>query len=82
MDRRPMSAAAVLDEHQLAPSWDCHTCGQPWPCPPAQTRLAEDYQNNRVGLRVYGAGLYAAALAARPEDDAGELYERILGWMP
>lgn len=81
-------AAAVLDKrldgdaHEPArPSWDCLRCEQPWPCPPARVQLSEAYSGNRIGLGMYLAGLYAAALAERPGDRPADLHERFVGWV-
>ncbi|MFG1914465.1 hypothetical protein [Micromonospora sp. NPDC048898] len=65
------------------PSWTCQACepGAYWPCAPAQNQIAEAYGSDRVGLAGYAGTLYYVAVAERPADDPGELYERIVGWV-
>lgn len=75
--------ARLADEHvPRRPQWECRTCqpGTSWPCPPARVRLAESYGRDRVGLSMYVGSLLFVATAERPGEDAGELYERIVGW--
>lgn len=89
---RTRQALRALDalEHRLGdqhmpqrPEWDCLSCepGTPWPCSPAQVRLAEAYRGDRVGLSMYAGQLLHAATQDRPDDDQRELHERIVGWI-
>jgi hypothetical protein len=35
------------------PSWDCLSCGLPWPCAQARGRLLAEYLYDPKGLRLY-----------------------------
>ncbi|WP_330438843.1 hypothetical protein OHB44_28130 [Micromonospora sp. NBC_00821] len=65
----------------LRPEWDCGTCEQDWPCPPAQVRLAEAYGRDRVGLAMYLGAVYAAAVNELPVTLTGETWVRFVGWV-
>ena len=80
-------AVEMLDErmdgdgHQPdRPGWDCRSCGQPWPCPPARVRLGEAYGRDRVGLGMYLGGLLFVAAAEIPAATPQELFERFVAW--
>ncbi|MGC4856164.1 flavin reductase [Micromonospora sp. DT4] len=83
---RGRRAAAALDRRldgqhtPRRPQWDCHTCGQAWPCAPARVRLAEAYGRDRIGLSMYCGSLHPVASEELPTAAPGELWERFVGW--
>jgi hypothetical protein len=66
------------------PSWDCRTCGQPWPCDAAKADLSAEYRVSPSALKIYLSALLFDALedltlqCKLPTD----LYERFLTWIP
>lgn len=62
------------------PEWTCQACGNPWPCSPARTRLAESYGRDRIGLSIYLTALLFAAVAEMPTTPVPELFERFVSW--
>jgi hypothetical protein len=64
------------------PSWNCKACGEPWPCPPAQKALSEEFAVFPTVLGLYLAGQYVDA--QRDFIERGErsfdLYTRIVSW--
>lgn len=62
------------------PSWDCATCGQPWPCPPALVELGERYATDPVALAVYMSTQLDHAVREMSTPDARDLYERFVAW--
>ena len=66
------------------PTWDCRTCGGPWPCANAKTGLATEFQRFPSVLAIYMAAqmhdalLDLTACGAPPPPD---LYERFLAWI-
>jgi hypothetical protein len=77
---------AVQDAEHLydRPSWDCRTCGDPWPCANAKASLAAEFQGFPSVLAIYLTAQMHDALidltvngAAAPSD----LYERFLAWI-
>ena len=70
----------ALRHPPLRPSWDCATCAQPWPCPPARVELGERYATDRIGLAVYVGMQLDHAARESPAADPGDLYERFVAW--
>lgn len=62
------------------PSWDCLSCRQPWPCPPARVQLGEAYGPDRAGLGMYLGALLFAAVAEMPTVSSGDLFDRFIAW--
>lgn len=62
------------------PSWDCDTCGDPWPCTPAKDRLRAEYEGASVALIAYMSNHHLAAAEELPDATDDELYPRFLGW--
>ncbi|MFB9234071.1 hypothetical protein ACFFWC_00745 [Plantactinospora siamensis] len=85
-----VSAAAtpkVPPEHlPLRPLWLCRACGQPWPCGRAKLALLTCYQDSRLNLLIYLAGLLHEAiddlhrLHPSTTGDVRDLFDRFLGW--
>jgi hypothetical protein len=77
---RPLVTMVIwMSDHEPdRPSWDCDTCGKPWPCDPAREHLAAYL--GRVALAVH--------MWQRLEDAAGDLrtvaaldlFTRFLSW--
>jgi hypothetical protein len=72
-----------LPEH---PSFDCSTCGEPWPCAPAKVELSEEYLGDVISLAMYLSQHMAEAVDAAVRDrrwrQVDNLYDRFLGWVP
>ncbi|MFU8851375.1 hypothetical protein ACNAW0_10385 [Micromonospora sp. SL1-18] len=90
MTARPARAARAVDAldgrlggggHQPErPRWDCLSCRQPWPCPPARVQLGEAYGPDRIGLAMYLGALLFVAVGEIPAASPGELFERFVAW--
>jgi hypothetical protein len=70
----------------LRPSFDCATCGEPWPCASARVELIQEYHEQTMRLLQYLAGQMGDAMGqAVKSHDWGRvdnLYDRFLGWVP
>ncbi|WP_027659094.1 hypothetical protein [Salinispora fenicalii] len=70
----------------LRPLWLCRRCAAPWPCGSARLTLLREYADNRVALIIYLGGLLYEATeelhTLNPQEtlDAGQLFDRFLGW--
>ncbi|MDI6101610.1 hypothetical protein QLQ12_23600 [Actinoplanes sp. NEAU-A12] len=60
------------------PSWDCRSCGRPWPCDPARERLVREH--GRVELAVLMWDQLEEAAREMPHTPASELFDRFLRW--
>ncbi|GID31937.1 hypothetical protein C8E87_5962 [Paractinoplanes brasiliensis] len=60
------------------PVWNCHDCGQPWPCKPKVRDLNAEFRDNRTSLVVYLASFFAEAQADLGDDRPVGLYSRFL----
>lgn len=60
------------------PSWGCATCGQPWPCEPAQQRLTTENSPTQVAMLMWVA-MESAAFDLR-NMPVGTMFERFLRW--
>jgi hypothetical protein len=68
-----MSAAGHMPER---PSWDCSTCGRPWPCDPAREELATEL--DQTALAMYLCTFLTEATGDMPHALPAELYGRFL----
>ncbi|RZU48638.1 hypothetical protein EV385_0356 [Krasilnikovia cinnamomea] len=67
-------------EHQAArPSWDCAACARPWPCDPAQERLATD-TGGGTRLAVLMWTYLETYCSDRHDGPLGEVFERFIAW--
>jgi hypothetical protein len=67
------------EEHAAErPSWQCRSCGEPWPCDPARDRLAAGM--GRVNLSVYMWSSLEEAARDMPDGPPQELFERFIRW--
>ncbi|GIE75793.1 hypothetical protein Aph02nite_17430 [Actinoplanes philippinensis] len=57
-------------------TWDCRTCGYPWPCETARTSLWETADRRSDLLLRLASDLEEAALVL----DEPDLYQRFVGW--
>ncbi|BBH65313.1 hypothetical protein ACTI_19980 [Actinoplanes sp. OR16] len=71
-------------DHQAErPTWDCKTCGEPWPCATAKVELADQYHRFPHGLTIVIGSYLVEAIddwatdTSRPPPN---LYARFLGW--
>ncbi len=64
-------------------SWDCGTCGEPWPCVVARASLTAEYAGHSVGLCLYLAVCLDEAMGTlrRQGGSPAGIYERFLGWV-
>jgi len=76
---RAVTAAAEHMEHTAdRPSWDCRSCGKPWPCDPARERLISDL--DRFALAIYMWSSLDEAVRDLPAGPPAELFERFIHW--
>ncbi|GAA4928588.1 hypothetical protein [Actinoplanes utahensis] len=74
-----MTESGNQAEHSPArPSWDCRSCGRPWPCHPARSELVRD--RGRVDLAVLMWEHLEEAARDMPHAPASELFDRFLRW--
>ncbi len=65
------------------PNWDCLHCQQPWPCPPAKAKMAEEFADNSTSLVLYLSGQMADAVddyLTTKQPVPPDLYDRFLDW--
>ena len=73
---------AVTDVHRPhRPDWACTACRRPWPCAPVREALLDEAQIHPTNVRLYLAGHLEAACRDFPTMLAGELRNRLLGWV-
>lgn len=72
--------SAVTESDHIAdrPSWDCRSCGKPWPCNPARKALASEM--DRTSLAIYMWVNLEEAVCDLPKGPPSELFERFLSW--
>ena len=66
-------------EHEPSrPSWDCLTCGRPWPCDPAREHLT--LVHHGPTLAIMATDRLLQATQDMPTASPNELFERFLAW--
>ncbi|MET8150669.1 hypothetical protein ACIBSW_11315 [Actinoplanes sp. NPDC049668] len=60
------------------PTWDCASCGMPWPCDPARERLAAEL--GLVQLAMYMWANLEEAAGDLPDLPTTEAFDRFLAW--
>jgi hypothetical protein len=60
------------------PSWHCQACPAAWPCAPARTELARDF--DPVGLAMHMGSLLIDAARDMPTTKPEKLFDRFLRW--
>jgi hypothetical protein len=69
----------TLPEHLPSrPGWDCRTCAAPWPCKPAQVRLAAEHGPTPLAILMWG--YLEEAARDMPGLPVGEFFARFIGW--
>jgi hypothetical protein len=66
------------------PTWECRTCGDPWPCANAKAALAAEFRGFPSVLAIYmTAQLHDALrdLTANGAEAPPDLYDRFLAWI-
>jgi len=71
----------VSDHRAMRPSWQCASCGGPWPCHSAQLRLWAEFDGALVSLALYLTGTFVDACQDLRYESAGVLHHRFLGWI-
>ncbi|MFI1992860.1 hypothetical protein [Actinoplanes sp. NPDC020271] len=61
------------------PSWECRSCGRPWPCAPARTVLAAE--PDQISLALYMSGHLEQAVVDLPRRPPHEMFDRFLRWI-
>lgn len=65
-------------EHQpRRPEWDCETCGEAWPCPPARARITAE-TGGRPSMLM--ASYLVDFCHDRPGAAAGAGFDRMVAW--
>jgi hypothetical protein len=72
------SATGALDHEPARPSWDCRSCGKPWPCDPARERMIADL--DPVALAITMWHILEDAVLELPGMPPGELFDRFISW--
>ena len=67
-----------LEHMALRPSWDCGSCGKPWPCDPAREALARELDS--IQLSFYLWGNYEEAVQDLPRMPVMEGLDRFINW--
>lgn len=62
------------------PTWDCSSCGQPWPCRSKQRRLQAEYRDAPISLYLALSMRLVDATADLRHVPAGALYDRFVRW--
>ena len=66
------------DHVEEYPSWNCRTCGAPWPCPSARRVLLAEMDLTQ--LRIYLWLKLEQAVEDLPARPPAELFHRFLSW--
>ena len=61
----------------LRPSWDCGSCGKPWPCDPAREGMAAE---DPITRSIFLSLLLHEAAGDMPTAPPAELFERFVAW--
>lgn len=61
-------------------TWDCDTCGRPWPCDAARERLAAEYRGRHTALTILMWQYFEDYARGAGPGPLGEAYERFIGW--
>ena len=60
------------------PSWNCDTCGKPWPCAPAREHLTAEGGGTPLAVLMW---IYLdQALTELPEEAIPGIFDRFVGW--
>lgn len=60
-------------------TWDCSTCGEPWPCAERRAAFLADYDGCRHELRAILA-MFMFSAADTLDVSARTLHDRFVGW--
>jgi hypothetical protein len=60
------------------PSWDCRSCGNPWPCDHARERLVTTM--DRIDLAISMWASLEVACSDIPDGPPAELFDRFIKW--
>jgi hypothetical protein len=71
-------SAGTVAHQPHRPSWDCDTCGKPWPCDPARERLISEGTGPSLAILMWGH--LEDAVLELPETPSGEVFDRFLAW--
>lgn len=71
---------SVGDHRPDRTSWDCRTCGAPFPCAPARQALWEDLGSIPLAMFMWAALRTAVADLGDGARPAEELFDRFIGW--
>jgi hypothetical protein len=78
-----MANQGQADHGPVQPSWDCESCGQPWPCAVAKVQLLDHYRAFPSILRIYlSEELHSAIvdMAAALNEVPTDLRARFMDW--
>ncbi len=72
------AGALVTDHTAERPSWDCRSCGKPWPCDPAREQLASEMGGTALAIFMW---LHLEeAVGDLPPGPPAELFDRFVSW--
>lgn len=69
-----------MEHIEARPTWDCRACGEPWPCPDAQTELKA--QMSPTSVRIHMWLRLEVAAEDMPTATALDMFDRFLRWTP
>jgi len=70
----------MTDHMPVRPAWGCSCGNAEWPDEEARASLLEEFAGSRPSLGVYLVGCWYAAMLDLPDEDVGDLYQRMVGW--
>jgi hypothetical protein len=56
-------------------------CGQAWPCIARRRQLLAEHDHSHISLALYLSSCLVEAAQDLPQDAAGDLYIRFIGWL-
>lgn len=76
-----LHSVTVSTHLPMRPGWNCVGCGAAWPCPSARAQLRAEYDGALVSLAMYLGRCFVEAAEDLPQQPAGCLHERFVGWI-
>jgi hypothetical protein len=77
----PPSHIRNIDHVPEQPSWDCKSCGKPWPCDPAREALVAEYAEDSTSLSVLMWGHMSTwIMEALGNGPMREGWDRFIAW--
>lgn len=68
-----------VDHQPDRPSWNCSTCSEEWPCPPAKVRLTEA-TGGGTALAITSWNYLEEFIRDQPTGPLAEVFDRFVRW--